>query len=191
MTETEIQINAEPAEANVIEEPAVPTEPLVNNWVMWFHRVDDERWDLNSYTELCTISDLEDFHAMFNTFFNLAEKMTANAGMFFLMREGVTPMWEDKKNRTGGMWSYKIPKREGNILKSDVVWRKIVAACVGMSLTKNPENMRYINGLSISPKLDNCIIKIWNNDCTKSSASIISDLEGLDNVKAIYKRACS
>jgi len=181
---TEIEINAEPAEASIVL-TATSTEPLSDNWVLWFHRVDNDKWDLNSYTELCTLSDLEDFHGMFNTFFNITEKMTANAGMFFLMREGVTPMWEDKRNRNGGMWSYKVPKKEGNILKSDVTWKHICAACVGMTLTKNPEDMKYITGLSISPKLDNCIIKIWTGDQSKNS---IADIEGLDNSKAIYKR---
>ena len=185
---SEIEINAEPVEAAIILTETIVTEPLTDNWVLWFHRVDDDKWDLSSYTELCTLTDLEDFHGMFNTFFNMNDKMTANAGMFFLMREGITPMWEDKRNRSGGMWSYKIPKKEGNILKSDVIWKKVVAACVGMTLTKNPENMKYINGLSISPKLDNCIIKIWNNDSSKNSTSLISDIEGLDNIKAIYKR---
>lgn len=183
---TEIEINAEPVEAPIVLNTT--TEQLSDNWVMWFHRVDNDKWDLNSYTELCTVSDLEDFHGMFNTFFNIANKMTANAGMFFFMREGIKPLWEDKRNKNGGMWSYKVPKKEGNILKSDVIWKHICAACVGMSLTKNPDDMKYINGISISPKLDNCIIKIWNNDATKNNINLIADIDGIDNSKAIYKR---
>ena len=163
--------------------------PLADKWVIWFHKVNDDKWNLKSYEKLYTLIDLEDFHAMFNTFFNHEEKMTANAGMFFLMREGINPMWEDPMNKRGGMWSYKIPKREGNSLKSDVVWKKLIAACIGETLTKDPKDMKLINGLSISPKLDNCIFKIWNNDSKKNDASILADvIDGLDHSKTIYKK---
>jgi translation initiation factor 4E len=163
--------------------------PTKDKWTLWFHKVNDDKWDLESYQKLYTLIDLEDFHAMFNTFFNNEEKMTANAGMFFLMKDDITPMWEDSKNITGGMWSYKAAKKEGNLLKSDIIWKKLVAACLGSCLTKNPDDMKYITGISISPKLDNCIFKIWNNDSKKSDASILADVvEGLDHTKTLYKK---
>lgn len=171
-------------------ETEIITEPLSDNWVIWFHKVDDDKWGIDSYQELYTLTDLEDFHAMFNTFFNLEEKMTANAGMFFLMREGVKPLWEDEQNRRGGMWSYKVPKKEGERLKSDHVWKDLVAASVGNTLTKDPADMKYINGISISPKLDNCIFKIWNNDSRKNDVHLITDkINGIDAEKAIYKKS--
>ena len=172
-----------------IESDSEMEYPLLDNWVLWFHKVDDDKWDISSYQELYTLTDLEDFHAMFNTFFNHDEKMTANAAMFFLMREGIKPMWEDPKNRKGGMWCYKVPKKEDNKLKSDVVWKKLTAACIGGVLTKNRDDMKYINGVSISPKLDNCIFKIWNNDTSKNNPKlIIEDIDGIDSDKTIYKK---
>ena len=175
---------------NEISEPDTELEyHLSDQWVMWFHKVNDEKWTIQSYQKLYTISDLEDFHAMFNTFFNIPDKMTANAGMFFLMRSGILPMWEDDKNKYGGMWSYKVPKKENNHLKSDIVWKKLVAACIGDSLTKNHDDMKYITGISISPKLDNCIFKIWNNNSNKNNPKLIIDeIDGIDSGKAIYKK---
>ena len=35
--------------------------------------------------------------------------------MFFIMREGIEPFWEDPQNVNGGCWSFKISK--GNIKK--------------------------------------------------------------------------
>ena len=162
--------------------------PLKENWTLWFHKVDDNNWTPESYQEIYTLDDLEDFHAMFNTFFNTDEKMTATAGMFFLMKDGIPPIWEDPKNINGGMWTYKAPKKLNHQFKSDKIWIELCGACVGMSLTKNVEDMKYINGISISPKLDNCIFKIWTNDYSISDPNIITDkIEGIDATETIHK----
>lgn len=132
---------------------------LEESWVLWFHKVEDTNWEPDSYMRLFTIKTLRDYHMMFNTIDNYT------AGMFFVMREGIMPLWEDKRNVNGGMWSYKVSKKEVN-----KVWKNLVARCVGETLC---ENMEIINGLSISPKLDNCIIKIWNNDKEHSNPELI------------------
>ena len=66
-------------------------------WNVYFHDPYDMNWDVNSYKFITTISSVEDFINVYKAF----EKLWGN-GMFFIMREEVTPRWEDEKNKNGG-----------------------------------------------------------------------------------------
>ena len=96
--------------------------------------------------------------------------------MFFLMKNDIFPKWEDINNIDGGTWSYRVTKKE-----SDEVWNIFSSSVIGMSITKNEDDMKFINGISISPKINNCIIKIWNNNSHESDGSIF--IEKLLNIK--------
>jgi hypothetical protein len=34
---------------------------LINNWVLWSHDIHDIHWNIESYTNLCTINTVSDF----------------------------------------------------------------------------------------------------------------------------------
>ena len=72
----------------------------------------------------------------------------------FLMKNNIPPLWEDINNINGGVITYKITKKN-----ADNIWRDLTMGLIGNTLTENQNN--YINGISISPKINNCIIKIW------------------------------
>jgi len=121
---------------------------LNRNWVVWYHGVNDKKWDIESYKQLGIIYNINDYNNIIN---NIKSVM---AGMFFIIHKGITPRWEDKQNIKGGALTLKISKKV-----IDDIWVKLVAALIGESLTEDPENMKYINGISISPKINNVIIK--------------------------------
>ena len=85
------------------------------------------------------------------------------------MREGIMPMWEDPNNLNGGYWSFKVSNKYSN-----TIWKKITAGLVGNSLTIDNKNMKYITGISISPKTSNCVMKIWNNNSVINNASLFT-----------------
>ena len=62
----------------------------------------------------------------------------------------------DNNNKDGGSFSYKI----SNHLLEDV-WKKLVYALLGNTLTDDENILKNINGISISPKKNYCIIKLW------------------------------
>lgn len=115
----------------------------------WFHDILDDNWNRESYTYLGEIKHGEDFWKVAK-----ACHHNYNGGMFFLMRRGIFPNWEDKENRYGGCWSIQIGKRH-----HQKIWEHV---CVGFLanelLVGNQDN---INGVSISPKIQTSIIKIW------------------------------
>ena len=48
--------------------------------------------------------------------------------------------------------------------------------------------MSKINGITISPKKQFCIIKIWMSDCDNKESSIFDKLHFLEKKDAIFKK---
>lgn len=123
---------------------------LENKWSLWFHKINDHNYNLDSYINIHDIEYIEYLIVLYRKLNNFS------AGMFFLMKENIKPMWEDEKNLNGGFWSFKILKKNIN-----QVWYKLSLAIINNSVFKNIETNNFVNGISLSPKINNCIIKIW------------------------------
>ena len=92
--------------------------------------------------------------------------------MFFLMKNDILPIYEDKNNINGGYWSIKISNNE--ILK---IWFDLSIELIRGNLdTKN-----IISGLTISYKKKFYIIKIWITDKKYNNLSFL-DLNNI-NIK--------
>jgi hypothetical protein len=89
--------------------------------------------------------------------------------MLFVMREGITPMWEDVKNRYGGSFSYKASNK--NVVE---VWRDVTYALVGDSISSNSGFTNSVTGITISPKKNFCIIKIWLTSCENQNPTLVN-----------------
>ena len=123
-------------------------------WTIYFHDPYDTNWDDKSYKLITTISSINDFLEVFTTFKELFYK-----GMFFIMREYITPRWEDDYNKSGGCFSYKISK-----INLEEKMFEICSQMLGETLGQTDEHSSNINGFSISPKKNYYIIRIWIKD---------------------------
>jgi len=138
---------------------------LETSWILWNHDLKDNNWNNDSYKKIYTINNLLDYKI-------LNEKITTNilqSSMFFLMRNNIFPTWEDKNNKNGCCASYKIPSK--NIYDS---WNKLVLNIISENIHNNIENYKYINGISIIPKKEFNLIKIWFSKNIKNIDSIIN-----------------
>lgn len=142
-----------------------------NKWTLWFHEIDNKDWSINGFQSIFNIHNNEEFWRVYNNIKSNTEP-TYTAGMFYLMRDDIQPMWEDERNRYGGVWSYRISRSE-----SDKAWINFSIGLVCSIITTKPEYMQYITGISMSPKINNCILKIWTN-CNKLTAGMITDSIG-------------
>lgn len=129
---------------------------------LYFHDPYNMDWSDQSYKFITTISSVDDFVDIFIAFRDLWSK-----GMFFITREYIMPRWEDEHNRNGGCFSYKIMKPE-----LDDKWFKICCSLLGETLGKNDMISQYINGISISPKKNYYIIRIWLKDNKQASKEL-------------------
>lgn len=127
---------------------------LNDTWSIYFHDPDNEDWSDSSYHLISTISTVQDFVHIYQLLHDSWSK-----GMFFIMREHIRPQWEDKHNKNGGCFSFKIMKNE-----VASYWFELGSKVLGETMTVDPyRNLHWdkICGISISPKRSFCILRLW------------------------------
>ena len=157
-----------PSSTDIVTEEATHNK-LYDKWTLWGHLPHEIDWTLKSYKQITTLETVEQTIALYET---LPDKMINNC-MLFLMRNGINPMWEDPKNHKGGCFSYKISNK--NVAS---VWKNLSYTLVGETLTEEKTIRANINGITISPKKNFCIIKIWLATCEYQNPKVIGEIVG-------------
>ena len=156
------------------------THKLNLRWNLWAHLPQDSDWTVKSYRLIYNFKTLEDVIAMTET----TPDPLIKACMLFVMREGVSPMWEDPKNRNGGSFSYKVSNK--NVCE---VWRELNYVLVGDTISSNSSFVNCVTGITISPKKNFCIIKIWMTNCDNQNPTVVtSDVKGLIPQGCLFKK---
>mgnify|MGYP001198731949 FL=1 len=151
-----------------------------SQWCLWFHSLNNDKWTKGSYENLFNINNLFDYHFLKNTF----EKQHLQNGMFFVMRDDIFPTWEDPENRLGGCISYKVDS--DNILDS---WNKLLLNLISENIVVNLDLFSEINGISIAPKKEFNIIKIWIKNDKLNYKNLVKDINPYFEIeKCLYKK---
>jgi len=159
-----------------------PTQQHILNgkWNLYYHLPHDKNWAVSSYsTILREIETAEQVVSLNNA---IHDNIIKNC-MLFVMRDGITPMWEDPKNRNGGCFSYKIINK-----LAPEVWKTLFMLLCGETLCIKPEHSKHINGITISPKKNFCIIKIWMDVSHLQDPSIIATVYNLVKQGCLFKK---
>ena len=152
---------------------------LSHQWTLWAHLPHDTNWSASSYKKIYDFETAEAAIAIFET---LPPKLVMNC-MLFLMRKGIVPMWEDAKNRNGGCFSYKVANKEVNQARKQLSY-----VTVGETISTNLTVLPHVNGITISPKKNFCIIKIWMANCNFQNAGVVRELEGITAHGCLFKK---
>lgn len=153
---------------------------LSSKWTLWAHLPHNVDWSVKSYINVMTVSTVEEAIALVET---LPSVLIENC-MLFMMREGIKPMWEDPKNRSGGCFSYKINNK--TVAK---VWKELSFVIVGDTISKQQSFANCVNGITISPKKNFCIMKIWMSDCSKQNPDLVTnELKGIVAQGCLFKK---
>ena len=138
---------------------------LKYNLVIWYH-YDKDNWTITGYKQLYTIKTIQEFWQIYNNWTKVGGITNKH---YFIMKEGVSPIWEDELNKNGGSWSYKIQEDFVEELWEDL---SIYFVCEQLCPTIPNEIM----GLSIRLRKNNeVVIKIWNNDSKHNSLKLINE----------------
>lgn len=156
--------------ADVIAEKGSNTHKLYDKWTLWAHLPHDTDWSLSSYKDIFNFDTAEQAITLTET---LPEVLIKNC-MLFVMRNGIQPTWEDSSNSPGGCFSYKITNK---YVKE--TWTALTYRLIGETITCDSKLSKIINGITISPKKNFCIIKIWTNTCNYQNANIIKPFKDL------------
>ncbi len=114
--------------------------------------IDNDNWDVKSYRMVYSFDNVKDFWRMQN---NMPPVFS---GMFFVMKKGIMPVYEDKHNLNGALYSFRIVKK-----KIQEVWNELLLALIGNTLYPDDS---IVNGISMNPK--SCVIKVWLSKCPDS-----------------------
>ncbi len=158
----------------------LPTNKLFGSWNVYYHLPHDKSWEVSSYKIIMNnISTVEHIISLNEHFPENVIKYC----MLFVMREGIAPTWEDKLNRNGGCFSFKILNK--NVQS---VWKSLLYSLCGETLTVNRAHSQNINGVTISPKKNFCIIKVWLRDCSLQDPNILITLPNMLKQGCLFKK---
>ncbi len=153
---------------------------LSDKWTLWAHLPHNTDWSIQSYIKIYTFTTVEETIAVTET---LPSILVENC-MLFMMRDGIKPTWEDPKNRNGGCFSYKISNK---IVHK--VWKELSYVVVGDTVSKQAGYVNNVTGITISPKKNFCIIKIWMADCSNQNPEVVtSELKGISPQGCLFKK---
>ena len=152
---------------------------LSNTWTIYAHLPHDTDWTLESYKTMFSTDKVEEFVTMTES---LPDKLISNC-MLFIMKDNIKPIWEDAHNKNGGCFSYKISNKA-----VPSIWRKFSYKLVGNTLFKSDATKNNVNGITISPKKNFCIIKIWFSDCSNQNSDCIDYFKGVDAHGCLFKK---
>ena len=151
-----------------------------DKWDLYYHLPTNKDWSLSSYTAIAKNIDSIEQAIKINEEMN--DSIIKNC-MLFVMKKEITPMWEDPKNRDGGCFSYKVSNR----YVGDV-WKTLFYMLLGNSICINSNYNKFINGITISPKKNFCILKIWLNTSILQDPNIIQEIPNLSTQGCLFKK---
>jgi len=151
---------------------------LNSKWSLYSHLPHDTDWTIKSYQK---ITDFDSVEKAVSVTKLIPEKTVQNC-MLFIMRNDIKPMWEDNENRQGGCFSFKVT----NAIVSSV-WERLTYTLVGETLFNGEKNTN-VNGITISPKKNFCIIKVWTKNCSNQNPFDMNLFDGLTSNGCLFKK---
>lgn len=142
--------------------------PLNSEWNLWYHSIKDNNWTKTSYKKIYTLNNLYDYKIMEELF----QKNYLQNSMLFMMRNDIYPLWEDPENIEGCCVSFKIPSQ--NLVKT---WNDCILSIICENIHKDIDNYNELNGISISPKKEFNILKLWIRSNVKKYTELFNEFE--------------
>lgn len=151
------------------------THVLPRSYTIWIHLPSEKKWTIDGYINLGVVNSAEQLV----DYLERLGDMTLKGCMIFIMREGILPLWEDIMNMEGGGYSYKVADRF-----APETFKTLAYKVTGNSLSQCDEK---IHGISLSPKRNFVIIKIWVG---ADAREIDLDFSGtsLGRAKGVYRQ---
>jgi hypothetical protein len=175
-----------PSHTNSIMATASETEKtkeshkLKSKWNLWAHLPQDPDWTVKSYKKIYQFKTVYEAIGITES---LPDGLVKNC-MLFIMKDGITPMWEDPKNRNGGCFSYKVSNK--NVFE---VWRDLTYVLLGETISSNIQFVNSVTGITISPKKNFCIVKIWTTNCEHQNPQVVAnDVKYLSAQGCLFKK---
>lgn len=132
---------------------------LNTTWIVWIHENDNQDWSLKSYK---SIYEIDSIGSMWR-FLHVLDNLDKNARQYYIMRNGITPIWEDNNNKQGAICSIMIDNMNkfSSHSRGDLGVDAFSAICILVLNESFVRNNNVINGLCYSIKSRSVLIKLW------------------------------
>ena len=141
------------------------TAKLQDEWNIWYHHEKDN-WKLSGYKQIYKMNTVQNFWKFYN---NWDKVGGVSSKHFFVMKNNITPLWEDQENINGGCWSFKIQED-----MSEELWEDLSVYLVNNMLCPSISN--EVVGISLClKKNNNTVVKIWNKNSKHNSLKLINE----------------
>lgn len=140
--------------------------PLQNRWALWFFKNDKTKsWTAN-LRNLTSFDTVEDFWAVYNHI-QFASKLQSGCD-YSLFKDGIEPMWEDKKNKEGGRWLINTSKQQRQ-QDLDRIWLETLLCLIGEAFGDFSDN---VNGAVVQIRNKGDKLAIWTGNAVDQDANL-------------------
>ncbi|XP_057706306.1 eukaryotic translation initiation factor 4E-1A-like isoform X2 [Corythoichthys intestinalis] len=147
--------------------------PLQNRWALWFFKNDKSKtWQANLRL-ISKFDTVEDFWALYNHI-QLSSNLMSGCD-YSLFKDGIEPMWEDKRNRRGGRWLITLSKQQRKA-DLDRFWLETLLCLVGEAFDDHSDD---VCGAVINVRAKGDKIAIWTTD--------YENKEAITHIGRVYK----
>ncbi|VBB18348.1 translation initiation factor eIF-4E [Yasminevirus sp. GU-2018] len=131
-------------------------------WDVWIHENSNPDWSLGSYKSIYEINSVGSMWR----FLHVLDNLDKNVRQYYIMRKGITPIWEDNNNKQGAICSIMIDNmnRSSTHARGDLGVDAFSAICILVLNESFVKNNQVINGLCYSIKSRSVLIKLWIKD---------------------------
>ncbi|CAG9999806.1 unnamed protein product [Clonostachys byssicola] len=83
----------------------------------------------------------------------------------YLFKQGFRPVWEDRRNITGGSWTFRVPKTVG-----PEFWTQIQLLAIGEQLQGALDGDDQLAGVGLSVRFNSHLITIWHREGSRKAS---------------------
>ena len=148
-------------------------------WSLYMHYINDNNWDTQSYKLVDTVNTIEKAIVLFT---NISESLLQRC-MFFLMRNNIKPLWEEPENAAGGAFSFKV-----HLENVKHVYKCVCYQAIGETLFCDMLHSDLVTGITLSPKKNFGILKVWTKSCDIQNPSSLRYFDGFTSQGCIFKK---
>lgn len=154
---------------NAVAGGEAPRHKLAEDWVLWYDYQDRKYVNTENWSEslqvLSKVKDVGTFWAVYEEVGDVQDLPTSSNMHFF--RDGIQPMWEDKRNQNGGKWVLEMS--QGSAVQS--IWMNTLMFCISETTSLKKVKLdqgevpllKNICGAVFSPRKSCVRISIWTN----------------------------
>uniref|UniRef100_UPI00358E2029 eukaryotic translation initiation factor 4E-1A-like isoform X2 n=1 Tax=Myxine glutinosa TaxID=7769 RepID=UPI00358E2029 len=138
--------------------------PLQNCWCLWFLRNEKNRVWSDNLRIVTKFDTVEDFWALYNHI-QPASRLLSGSD-YSVFKDGISPMWEDEKNRMGGRWLVMLSRQQRHLLL-DTFWLETLLCLIGEAFE---EGSGDICGSVLSVRSKGDRVALWTSDADRKHA---------------------